>query len=95
MNPVSKNEIAIQNDRASETRRVAPPVANREPELNLKSLDSLFIPTGVSRSKANAPTERSDYSRLEVLTIWVLIAVLVVLNCSTFYVLWSKASGGW
>jgi hypothetical protein len=56
---------------------------------------SLSVSTGVSRSKANAPTERSDYSRLEVLTLWVLIAVLVVLSCGAFYVLWSKASGGW
>jgi hypothetical protein len=53
------------------------------------------IPIGVSRSHANVPTEQRDYSRLEVLTVWMLIAVLVVLGCGGFYTLWSKVSGGW
>jgi hypothetical protein len=91
----SRSEHAMQNDQAIETRRVARSIANREPELDLKSLDSLSIPTGVSRSNANAPTEQSDYPRLEVLTVWVLIAVLVVLSGGGFYVLWSKANGDW
>jgi hypothetical protein len=42
---------------------------------------------------ANVPTEHSDYSLREV-TVWVLIAVLVVLSGSALYVLWSKASIG-
>jgi hypothetical protein len=95
MKPLSKSESAMQNDQAIETRRVGRSIANREWELNLRSLDSLSIPTGVSRSNANVPTEQSDYSRLEVLTVWVPIAVVVVLSCGSFYVLWSKASGGW
>jgi hypothetical protein len=95
MKQLSRSEHAMQNDQAIETRRIAPSIANREPELDLKSLDSLSIPTGVSRSNANARTKQSDYSRLEVLTVWVLIAVLVVLSGGGFYVLWSKANGGW
>ena len=96
MKPLSKSESAMQNDQAIEKWRVARSIANREPELNLKSLESLSIPTAVSRSHANVPTERSDYSRrLEVLTVWVLIAVLIVLSCGGFYVLWSKVTGGW
>jgi hypothetical protein len=43
MKPLSKNEIAIQNDGAIEARRIAPPLASREPKLKLKSLDSLSI----------------------------------------------------
>jgi hypothetical protein len=38
MKPLSRNEIAVQNDQAIETRRVARSIVNREPELNLKSL---------------------------------------------------------
>jgi hypothetical protein len=95
MKPLSRSESAMQNDQAIETRRVALSIANREPELNLKSLDSLSIPTGLSRSNANVPTEQSYYSPQEMQTVWVLIAVLVVLSCGVFYVLWSKASGGW
>jgi hypothetical protein len=95
MKPLIRSESAMQNDQAIETRRVASSIANREPELNQKSRDFLSIPTGVFRSNANVRTEQSDYSRLEVLTLWVLIAVLVVLSCGGFYVLWSKASGGW
>ena len=96
MKPFSRSESVMEDDRAIQTRRVAPTIANREPELNLKSLESLSIPTAVSRSHANVPTERSDYSRrLEVLTVWVLIAVLIVLSCGGFYVLWSKVTGGW
>jgi len=66
-----------------------------EPERKQKSLDTPSIPAGVSRSNANVPTEQSEYSRLEVLTIWVLLAMLLVLSCGAFYVLWSKASSGW
>ena len=95
MKPLSKNEIAIQNDGAIEARRIAPPIASREPKLKLKSLDSRSIPTGASRFNTNVPREQSDYPRLEALTVWVLIAVLVVLSCGALYVLWSKASGGW
>jgi hypothetical protein len=95
MKTLSRIESAVQNDQAIETRRVARSIAKREPELNLKSLDSLSISTGVSRSNANVPIGQGDYSRLEVLTVWVLIAVLVVLSCGVFYVLWSKANGAW
>lgn len=95
MKPLSRSERAMQNDQAIETRQVPLSIANREPELNLKSLDSLSISTGVSRSKANGPTEQSDYSRLEVLTVWVPIAVLVLLGCCGFYFLWFRASSGW
>ena len=97
MKPLSKSESAVQNDQAIETRRVARSIV-WEPELNLKPLDSLSVPTGISRSNENPniPTEQSDYARrLEVLTVWVLIAVLVVFSCGALYVLWSKASGGW
>ena len=87
MNPITRSQRTIQNDQAIETRRVARAIANREPELN-------SIPTGVPWSDANVPTERSDYSRLRLLTVWVLIAVLIVLGCGAFYVLWSKVSGG-
>jgi hypothetical protein len=95
MKTLSRSESAMQKDQAIETRRVARSIANREPELNLKSLDTLSIPTGVSRSNANVPTKQSNYSQLEVRTVWVLIAVMVVVSCGVFYVLWSKASGGW
>jgi hypothetical protein len=98
MKPLSRSESAVQNDQAIETQRVARSIVNREPELNLKSLHSLSVPTGISRSNENpnVPTEQSDYARrLEVLTVWVLIAVLVVFSCGALYVLWSKASGGW
>src|ERR1700682_1516291 len=94
MKPLSRRESATQNDQAIESRRVARSIANRDPELNLKLLDSLSIPPGVFRSNANVPAEHSDYSRREVLTAWVLIAVLVVLSCSAFYLLWSKTRGG-
>ena len=92
MKLLSRSESAMQNGQAIETRRVAPSIANREPKLNLNS-----IPTGVFRPNANAnvPTEPSDYPRLEVVTAWVLLAMLVVLSCGALYVLWSKASGGW
>jgi hypothetical protein len=98
MKPLSRTESAVQNDQAIETRRVARSIVDREPELNLKSLDSLSVPAGISRSNENpnVPTEQSDYSRrLEVLTVWVLIAVLVVFSCGALYILWSKASRGW
>jgi hypothetical protein len=95
MKTLSRSESAMQNDQAIETRRGARSIANREPELNLKILDTLSVPTGVPRSNANVPTKQSDYSRLEVLTVRVLIAVMVVVSCGGFYVLWSKATGGW
>jgi hypothetical protein len=95
MNPLSRSESAMQNDQAIEARRVAHSIGNREPGLNLKSLDSLSIPTGVFGSNTNVSTAQSDYSRLEVRTVGVLIALLAVLCCGGFYVLWSKASGGW
>ena len=60
MKPLSRNESAMQNYQAIETRRVARSIAYQEPELNLKSLDSLSIPTGLARSNAKVPTEPSD-----------------------------------
>ena len=95
MKPLSRSESVMQNDKPIETARVARSIANREPEIDLKSLDSLSIPTGVFGSNTNVSTAQSDYSRLEVLTVRVLIAVMVVVSCGGFYVLWSKASGGW
>jgi hypothetical protein len=98
MKPLSRSESAVQNDQAIETRRVARSIVNPQPELNLKSLESLSVPTDISRSNENpnVPTEQSDYSRrLEVLTVWALIVVLAVLSCGAFYVLWAKAGGDW
>jgi hypothetical protein len=93
MKPLSRSASAVQNEQAIETRRLVPSIVNRELELNLKSLDSLYSPTGVSQSKANVPTEQSDYSRLTAVILWVMIAVLVVVSCDAFYALWSKVSG--
>jgi hypothetical protein len=95
MKPLSRSKSVMQNDEAIETRRVASSIAIREPELSRKSLDSLSMPTGVSRSNANVQTEQSDYSRLGMLIVWLPIAVLVALGCAAFYVLWSRASDGW
>jgi hypothetical protein len=95
MKPLGRKETAMQIDQAIETRRAARSIADGEPELNLKSPNSLSIPARVSRSRANVLTEQSDYSRLEVLTVWVLIVVLAVLSCGAFYVLWAKAGGDW
>jgi hypothetical protein len=95
MKPFSSSESVMHDDRAIETRRFARSIADREQELNLRSLDSPSNPTGVSRWNANVPTERSDYSRLEVQTVWVLIAVLAALSGGALYVLWSRANGGW
>ena len=92
MKALGRRETAMQIDQAIETRR-AGSIADGEPELNLKSPNSLSIPTRISRSRANAPIEQSDYSRREVLTVWALLALLVVLSCGAFYELWSKASG--
>jgi len=95
MKALGRKETAMQIDQAIETRRAARSIADGEPELNLKSPNSLSIPARVSRSRANVLTEQSDYSRLEVLTVWVLIVVLAVLSCGAFYVLWAKAGGDW
>jgi hypothetical protein len=95
MKALGRRETAMQIDQAIETRRAARSIADGEPELNLKSPNSLSIPARVSRSRANVLTEQSDYSRLEVLTVWVLIVVLAVLSCGAFYVLWAKAGGDW
>jgi hypothetical protein len=95
MKALSRRETAMQIDQAIETRRAARSIADGEPELNLKSPNSLSISARVSRSRANVLTEQSDYSRLEVLTVWVLIVVLAVLSCGAFYVLWAKAGGDW
>jgi hypothetical protein len=93
MEALGRRETAMQSDHAIETRRVARSIADGEPELNLKSPNSLSISTKVSRSRANVPIEQSDYSRREVLTVWALLALLVALSCGAFYELWSKASG--
>jgi hypothetical protein len=93
MKAPARSETAMQIDQAIETRRVARSIADGEPELNLKSPNSLSIPTRTSRSRANVPVEHSDYSRREVLTGWALLALLVALSCGAFYELWSKASG--
>ena len=95
MKALGRSETAMQIDQAIETRRAARSIADGEPELNLKSPNSLSISARVSRSRANVLTEQSDYSRLEVLTVWVLIVVLAVLSCGAFYVLWAKAGGDW
>ena len=95
MKALGRRETAMQIDQAIETRRAARSIADGEPELNLKSPNSLSISARVSRSRANVLTEQSDYSRLEVLTVWVLIVVLAVLSCGAFYVLWAKAGGHW
>jgi hypothetical protein len=95
MKPLSRSEGTMQNDQAIEIRRVARSIAYREPKLTPQLLDSPSVPKRVSRSHANVQKEQGDYSRLEVLTVWLLIAVLAVLNCGAFYVLWSKAGGGW
>ena len=95
MKALGRRETAMQIDQAIETRRAARSIADGEPELNLKSPNSLSISARVSRSRANVLTEQSDYSRLEVLTVWVLIVVLAVLSCGAFYVLWAKAGGDW
>jgi len=95
MKALGRKETAMQIDQAIETRRAARSIADGEPELNLKSPNSLSIPARVSRSRANVLTEQSDYSRLEVLTVWVLIVVLAVLSCGAFYVLWAKVGGDW
>ncbi|HWO29173.1 MAG TPA: hypothetical protein VNO32_10290 [Candidatus Acidoferrum sp.] len=95
MKALGRKETAMQIDQAIETRRAARSIADGEPELNLKSPNSLSISARVSRSRANVLTEQSDYSRLEVLTVWVLIVVLAVLSCGAFYVLWAKAGGDW
>jgi len=95
MKALGRSETAMQIDQAIETRRAARSIADGEPELNLKSPNSFSIPARVSRSRANVLTEQSDYSRLEVLTVWVLIVVLAVLSCGAFYVLWAKAGGDW
>jgi hypothetical protein len=95
MKTLGGKETAMQIDQAIETRRAARSIADGEPELNLKSPNSLSIPTRVSRSRANVPIEQSDYSRREVLTVWALLALLVALSCGAFYALWSKAGGGW
>ena len=93
MKALGRRETAIQIDQAIETRRVARSIADGEPELNLKSPNSLSVPTRVSRSRADVPIEQSDYSRREVLTVWALLALLVMLSCGAFYELWSKAGG--
>jgi len=93
MKAPARSETAMQIDQAIETRRVARSIADGEPELNLKSPNSLSIPTRTSRSRASVPIEQSDYSRREVLTVWALLALLVALSCGAFYELWSKASG--
>jgi hypothetical protein len=95
MKALGRKETAMQIDQAIETRRAARSIADGEPELNMKAPNSLSIPARVSRSRANVLTEQSDYSRLEVLTVWVLIVVLAVLSCGAFYVLWAKAGGDW
>ncbi len=95
MKALGRKETAMQIDQAIETRRAARSIADGEPELNLKSPNSLSISARVSQSRANVLTEQSDYSRLEVLTVWVLIVVLAVLSCGAFYVLWAKAGGDW
>ena len=95
MKALGRKETAMQIDQAIETRRAARSIADGEPELNLKSPNSLSISARVSRSRANVLTEQSDYSRLEVLTVWVLIVVLAVLSCGAFYVLWARAGGDW
>jgi len=95
MKALGRKETATQIDQAIETRRGARSIADGEPELNLKSPNSLSISARVSRSRANVLTEQSDYSRLEVLTVWVLIVVLAVLSCGAFYVLWAKVGGDW
>jgi len=95
MKALGRKETAMQIDQAIETRRAARSIADGEPELNLKSPNSLSIFARVSRSRANVLTEQSDYSRLEVLTVWVLIVVLAVLSCGAFYVLWANAGGDW
>jgi len=93
MKALGRRETAMQSDHAIETRRVARSIADGEPELNLKSPNSLSISTKVSRSRTNVPIEQSDYSRREVLTVWALLALLVALSCGAFYELWSRASG--
>ena len=93
MKALGRSETAMQIDQAIETRRVARSIADGDPELNLKSPNSLSISTKVSQSRANVPMEQSDYSRREVLTVWALLALLVALSCGAFYELWSKASG--
>ena len=95
MKALGRKETAMQIDQAIETRRAARSIADGEPELNLKSPNSLSISARVSRSRANVLTEQSDYSRLEVWTVWILIVVLAVLSCGAFYVLWAKAGGDW
>ena len=95
MKALGRKETAMQIDQAIETRRAARSIADGEPELNLKSPNSLSISARVSRSRANVLTEQDDYSRLQVTTVWVLMALLAVLSCAGFYVLWSKASRGW
>jgi hypothetical protein len=95
MKALGRRETAMQIDQAIETRRAARSIADGEPELNLKLPNSLSIPARVFRSRANVLTEQSEYSRLEVLTVWVLIVVLAVLSCGAFYVLWAKAGGDW
>ena len=94
MKALGRKETAMQIDQV-ETRRAARSIADGEPELNLKSPNSLSISARVSRSRANVLTEQSDNSRLEVLTVWVLIVVLAVLSCGAFYVLWARAGGDW
>ena len=93
MKALGRRETAMQIDQAIETRRAARSIADGEPELNLKSPNTLSIPTRTSRSRANVPIELSDYSHREVLTVWALLALLVALSCGAFYELWSKASG--
>jgi hypothetical protein len=63
MKALGRRETAMQIDQAIETRRAARSIADGEPELNLKSPNSLSIPARVSRSRANVLTEQSDYSR--------------------------------
>jgi hypothetical protein len=62
---------------------------------NYQAIETRRVAHSIARSNVNIPTEQSDYSRLEVLTVWVLIAVLAVVSCGGFYVLWSKVGGGW
>jgi hypothetical protein len=75
MKPLRRRESAMQNDHAIEIGRVAPSIANRKPKLNLKSLNSLSIPIGVSPSNAKGPTEHNDYSLLAVDIASALVAV--------------------
>jgi hypothetical protein len=89
------SESATQNDQATETGQITRSITNLQPELNLTLLDSLSLPTAVSPSNANVPNEQCDYPPREMVTVWVLIAMLAVLNCCGFYALWSKGTGAW